>query len=276
MLSLIRKLGMIADCFTLTRSEWTLTELSDHLNIPKPTIYHILNSLKGIGWVAQDPATKRYRLGIRIWELGWVAIHPLGLREIARPHLDRLAESSGESVHLSVIDAAHPEFVTHIDKIDSNHPIRPHFMIGGRAPSHCVASGKVILAFNDTLFQPLLSNKLEAYTLKSVTNPKKLGQEIAAIRDTGYAISREEFQAKVIGVAAPIRNYEGRVVGACGISGPSDRLREKEIRRSIPFVVQAADLISEDMGYSQTGNASLPNSSMSKRARTRLKRVQSP
>ena len=249
MSALIKKTVAILESFSIEQPDWALGALSRRLSMPKSTVHHILAAFKKERWITQDPVTKRYRLSIKLWELGWVALHPLHLREEAMPHVETLAKKTNETVHLSVIDTTFPEFVTYIDKIESDHPVRTYSMIGGRAPSYCVASGKAILAFNPDLLAPLVKRKLKAYSPKSITSPKKLKQEMQCIRERGYSTNREEYRADVIGVGAPIYDHEGRVLAAVGISGPAYRLDDKTIERVFPVVIRTANHISKAMGY---------------------------
>ena len=247
-LKVIMKATTVLGVFTTKRPEWSISELSRHLDIPKGTVHHILASFKEADWVVQDPETRRYRLGIRLWEMGWTAVRPLGLRKIPRSHLQSLAEETGETVHLSTIEPSDPEFVIYIDKIESNHPVRAYTSVGGRAPSYCVASGKVILAFNEYLLDGLLTRRLAAYSGASITDPDLLCEEMRLTRQRGYSVNREEYREDVVGAAAPIRGHDGRVFAAVGISGPAYRLPRKIVEFTAPFVMRTAESISECLG----------------------------
>lgn len=247
-LKVIIKATTVLDAFTMERPEWSLSELSRHLDIPKATVHHILASFKAADWVVQDPETRRYRLGIRLWELGWTAVRPLGLRDIPHAYLQGLAEETGETVHLSTIEPGDPEFVVYIDKIESSHAVRAYTSVGGRAPSYCVASGKVILAFNRFLLDGLLTRRLTAYTGASITDPDLLREEMRTTRRRGYSVNKEEYREDVVGAAAPIRGRDGRVFAAVGISGPAYRLPRRVIEVTAPIVIRTADGISEWLG----------------------------
>lgn len=247
-LKVIMKATTVLDAFTTKTPEWSLSELSRHLGIPKGTVHHILASFKGAEWVVQDSKTRRYRLGIRLWELGWTAVSLLGLRDIPRAHLESLAEETGETVHLSTIEPNDPEFVVYIDKIESSHPVRAYSSVGGRAPSYCVASGKAILASNDFLLDGLLTRKLAAYTRASITDPDSFREEMRLTRQRGYSVNREEYSEDVVGAAAPIRGHDGRVFIAVGISGPAYRLPRKVVEIAVPLIKRTAESISECLG----------------------------
>jgi DNA-binding IclR family transcriptional regulator len=249
MLTSLRKAVAVLDVFTLDAPEWSLAEVSEKLRMPKPTVHHILATLVETGWVTQDPKTKRYRLGLRLWEKGWLAVNQLGLRELARPFVEALAEESGESVHLAILDSGDPGYVVYIDKMESPHPVRAYSMIGGRAPSYCVATGKAILAFNPDLVKRILARKLQAHTEFTITEANRVIHELRATQRRGFSINHGEYRADVKGVAAPIRDHEGRIFSAVGISGPAYRFPAKVIQKMAPVVVDAARQISAKMGF---------------------------
>lgn len=262
MLKVIRKSFVVIDAFTPERPERTLAELTADLRMPKATVYNILNSLKRARWVTQDPISKRYKLGIRLWELGCLVVQGLQLRDIPRPHIAGLAQTTGETVHLSIIDPDDPEHVAYIDKIESEHPVRAYSIVGGRSPSYCVASGKAILAHRSDLFAAVLQRNLKAFTPSTLTDGVSLRREMHVIRSRGYALNKGEYRADVIGAAAPIRNHEGQVIAAVGISGPAYRMTREFLARCVPIVVATGDRISSDLGYRKSDDA----------AHTRLRR----
>ncbi len=251
MLTSLRKAFALLDAFTLEAPEWGLAELSERYRIPKPTVHHIMAALIEAGWVSQDPKSRRYRLGIRLWEKGWLAVNQIGFRECARPFVEVLAETSGETVHVAMLDTVDPGYVVYIDKIDSAQPVRAYSMVGGRAPSYCVATGKAILAFNPDVVKRLLSKKLHAYTEFTITQPGRLLRELAITARRGFSVNRGEYRADVTGVAAPIRDHSGQILCGVGISGPSYRLSERVIQRLAPAVVTSAEKISTQMGFIQ-------------------------
>ncbi len=249
MLGSLRKAFALLDAFTLEAPEWGLADLGRKFGIPKPTIHHLMSALVEAGWITQESKTRRYRLGIRLWEKGWLAVNQQGLREIARPFVEALAETCRETVHLAILDAVDPGYVVYIDKIESAHPVRAYSMVGGRAPSYCVATGKAILASNPDVLKRLLNRKLRAYTDFTIVEPNRLMQELEVTRRRGFSINHGEYRADVTGVGAPVADHEGRIFAAVGISGPSYRLTSKTIRKMAPAVVSSAQKVSTQMGF---------------------------
>jgi IclR family KDG regulon transcriptional repressor len=249
MLASVRKVLTIVDAFTFETPEWSLGDLSAKLQMPKPTLHHMMTTLAQGGWVAQDPRTKRYRLAMRWWEKGWVAVHQLRLREGARPHLEALAKETQETVHLAVLDDTDPRYVVYVDKIESDHAVRAYSTVGGRAPSYCVATGKAILANDAGVAKPLLRGTLRRWTPATLVDGARLARDLELTRTRGYSMNLGEYRLDVHGAAAPIRNHEGEVFAAVGISAPAYRLPRKTIDRLAGAVIRAAREISASMGF---------------------------
>jgi DNA-binding IclR family transcriptional regulator len=189
--------------------------------------------------------------------------------------LQELAARTHETVHLSIFDGAD---AVYIDKIDGVHPVRAYSRVGGRAPAHCVATGKALLAHQPSEVIANVAAHLERFTPHTITKPEVLYEELKRIRRDGYAINRGQWREGVGGAAAPIRDGSGAVVAAVGISGPTDRLRLKVLRDFVPFVIAAAEKISRGLGYAplphaakdglQVGALSRPNVKMRRATRS--------
>lgn len=168
---------------------------------------------------------------------------------LARPCAEALAKRSRETVRLAVLDAVDPAHVVYIDKVDSSHAVRAHTRVGDRAPSHCVATGKALLAFNPEAVERLEGRQLPRFTGRTITDHDRLARELARTRERGFSVNRHEYREDIVGIAAPIRSHEGYVVAALGISGPAYRLPAARIEALTPEVVEAAAGISERLGF---------------------------
>ena len=165
----------------------------------------------------------------------------------AKPYLRMLMEKTGETVHLGILDHAS---VLYINKIETRQAIRMNSNIGGRAPVHCTALGKAILAFQDTAtIDDVIARGLLPLTSKTITDPKLLKQELATVRARNYAIDDEEIEIGLRGLAAPIRNHTSQVVAALSIAGPVQRMTKKIVASYVPDVVAAAEAISQRLGF---------------------------
>lgn len=249
LLTSVKKGASIIEAFTGSQRDWSVIELSARLDMPQPTIHHFLSSFKELGWITQDRATKRYRLGVRLWEIGCSAINFREVTESARPHLSSLVDDSGETAHLGMISSEDPGSVIYIDRVDSQQPVRVVTMIGSRAPSHSSAMGKAILAFNDALREQVLANPLEHVTQFTITDPRLLAEDLQQTRERGYSIGRGEFAGEMIGVAAPVFDHAGKAIYGVGIWAQAARMTPEDLDRKAPAVMAAAQKISRSLGY---------------------------
>jgi len=249
LLGSIKKAASIIETFIGSQRDWSILELSAQLDMPQPTIHHILSSFKELGWVIQDRATKRYRLGVKLWEIGCSAINFREITESARPHLSTIVEECGETAHLGMISAEDPSTVIYVDRVDSQQPVRIVTMIGSRAPSHSSAMGKAILAFNDEFKTQVLAGQLEQVTQFTITDPNLLEEDLRLTRERGYSIGRGEFAGEMIGVAAPIYDHVGKALYGVGIWAPATRMTSADMAAKAPVVMQAAEKISRSLGY---------------------------
>ena len=249
MLRSLNKALLLIDAFTPEKPEWQLGDLSRALGFPKPTVHHMLATLEQAGWIERADREGVYRLGIRLWEKGWLAINHTPLRDLARPAATTLSKQSQETVRLGVLDVLDAGFTIYFDQVDGPSQIRAHTRIGDRAPSHCVATGKALLAFNDNAIERLQNRALPRFTVRTITNYDRLLTELERIRKQRFAINRKEYRDDIVGVAAPIVNHEGRAVAAIGISGPAYRLSATSISNLAPHVIAAAETISKRLGY---------------------------
>jgi IclR family transcriptional regulator, KDG regulon repressor len=249
MMSTIRKGIDVLEAFTLNDRERSITELSRELNIPQPTIHHILKSMKQRGWVAQNPETRRYRLGIRLWELGCVAVNYRELSEVLRPHLRRLVDKLNETAVVAMIAPEDPTNVVYRERADSSQPVRAVAAIGSRLPSHCTAMGKAIIAHNDDLLESLLQHELRSYTDASITDAELLRADLARTRERGYSISKGEIRSDMTAVATPIHDHVGVVRMSVGMWAPTYRMTDEFIHKVAPIIAQSGNDMSTDLGF---------------------------
>ena len=215
-----------------------LSELATELNVGRSNVHRLLQALVEMGYAVNEGGRGSYRASLKVWELGAQALHKLDFREATAPAMRELLTRSNETVHLSVLSG---DEVVYIDKLDSPEPVRAYSVVGGRAPAYCVATGKVLLAWQEAQPTDLLTvRKLQVFTTSTIGDTAQLASELARVRQQGYAINRGEWRASVWGIAAPVLIGSGRVVAAMGISGPAARIRARGVRRLTSLVVEAA------------------------------------
>ncbi len=239
----------ILEAFAIGQEELGVTELSRKLKLHKNNVFRLLATLETRGYVEQDKDSGNYRLGIKTFEVASVFLHHLGLARQARADLEQLALETNETAYLGVLEG--PSVVC-VDMVETGQPVRVVPMLGRRLPAHATALGKAQLAYRpqEELEQLWKRHEPEGVTPRTATDPGRLAEELARVAAQDVAVEDEEFQPGVRGVAAPVRDYARRVVGAIGVAGPAFRLPIERIERELtPRVKATAQQISKRLGY---------------------------
>ncbi|UJL45600.1 IclR family transcriptional regulator [Virgibacillus sp. NKC19-16] len=226
-----------------------VSELAESLGLAKSTVSRLLTTLASEGFVIKDEKTQAYRLGISVLTLAGIVTNNLDIHKEAAPVLHKLVNDTGETAHLAVMDGLD---TIYIHKEECYHPVRILTHIGRRNPSYCTSSGKVLLAFSgDNVVEDIINQGLVSYTENSITDPNVLRKELDMIREKNYAVSTEELTEGTKSVAAPIRDYTGKVVSAITVVGPIQRMKNYKIRDIAKKVTHAAKEASERLGYDE-------------------------
>ena len=235
---------------TLTAAEQPegIATLARKLDINKSNVHRLLQTLVEWGYVRKADDDGNYELTLKMWQMGITVLARRDIAAIAQPHLRTLLESTGESANLSVLEDGR---VVYVSRIECLHPVRAHNRIGANLPVYCSSNGKAILAFQPDIVIKEHCGDLVKYTERTITSERRLLEELKAVRRKGYAINRGEFRIGVHGVAAPVRNAEGRVEAAVGVSGPSERFKPQAVKRVAAEVRRCADQVSAELGYRQ-------------------------
>ena len=237
----------VLESFAPSDHDVSLGDLADRLGLPKSSVHRMLATLVAHGFVERDVATRRYRLGIRLFELGSAAIHERGLHATAPPALEQLTLLTGETCHLAVLSGLEAVYVY---KSDSPASIMMSSRVGGRAPCHATSIGKVLAAWDDTgLVESLLKLDLYKFTPNTITTANALRAELAKVRSGGYALDLEELEEGLRCIAAPVFDHSSRIVAALGVAGPNRRFHEEQLAKLIPIVVDAAEQLSRRLGF---------------------------
>jgi len=238
----------ILDLFDGDRQEFSLSELARGLGLRPGSIYPIVYTLWKRGYLERDPDTKKYRLGMKILSQANHILSSLDIRALAKPVLRRVAKELGVSSYLGIL---YEEEVLYLDREDAAPTIVTPTVVGKRVPAHCTALGKVLLAYQDEVAQRILSQEeLPAFTPNTITSPRLLRHELEKVRQNGYAFENEEFHEGNACVAAPVRNYRGKVVAGISLSFAKSRLERDPLETFVAAVTAGALEISRAMGYS--------------------------
>lgn len=229
-------------------SAMNMTEISGKLKLYPSTIHRILDTLKYWGYVEQDSHTQKYQLGLKVLELGMTKLHQMDLAKEATPYLKELVKQCNETIHLGVLE---DDEVMYLAKEESSQTIRMISYVGKRAPLHCTALGKVLLAYMpEEKRRKILQYKgLPRLTERTITDKGELEKELAKIREQGFALDREEHEKDIRCIAAPIRNYQGDVVAAISISSPVFRIDVNTQDNLKKALLETTKKISKRLGY---------------------------
>ena len=215
------------------------SELMETSPFPKATLYRFVQVLTSQGMLSYDPERHTYAPGLRLVRLAHAAWQATSLAPIARPHLDRLSQATGATVHLAQLDAGQ---VLYVDKRNAAEPVEMYSQAGKVGPAYCTGVGKAMLAHLDAaaLEAVLPQQSFFRFTPATIADPAALRAELAAIRGRGYALDREEHEPGIICVAAPILTRGGRMLGALSVTSSTARRRLEDLEALAPGIREVA------------------------------------
>ena len=225
-----------------------VTEIAKQIDINKSSVYRILSTMVKYGYVEQNKDTGRYKLGYKFLEISAKLLESIDLRAEARPFLQELEEFTNEVIHLVVYDQGE---VVYLETLEGNETLRMHSKVGKRAPMHCTAVGKSILAHlpEQEVMEIIERKGLSAHTEYTITDKNAFLRELASVREKGYALDRQENEYGIICIGVPIFDHTGRAVSAVSISGPSMRMTDERIEKLKDKILEVGQKISERLGY---------------------------
>jgi len=235
--------------FSGEEDELGITTLATRLRLAKSTVHRLAATLTSAGFLEQNSETGKYRLGVALFELGALVRRRMDVANEARPKLRELLERTGETVQLGIVDHFS---VLYVYEMESPRAIRMAAAVGGRAPLHCTAVGKVLLAFQPLEYvAKLIDRGLAAYTSKTITRREAVLGMLDDVRLRGYAVDDEESESGLRAIAAPVRNHTGAVIAALGVAAPVQRMSKKTLHTCVPSVLDTASAVSARLGYPQ-------------------------
>jgi DNA-binding IclR family transcriptional regulator len=247
----VQRAAAILRCLATGSKRIGVSELSERLELAKGTIHGLLRTLQEEGFVEQDPESGKYQLGHALLELGTIYLDVSELRNRSLAWADLLATKSRESVRVCVLRGNSALVVHHAFRPDASLQI---LEVGSNLPLHATAPGKALLAFHR---RELGSIHLSRLTKHTITALETLEPELQGIQAQGWALEREESVLSEAGLASPIFDHRGEVVGAIGITGSVSTIFEDAAPRRglVNLVCDAARSISRELGgtWSATG-----------------------
>ena len=245
--SLERALNIL-NAFDSDRQALTLAQLSETLSLPRATVLRLCSTLVKFSFLKQDPETKRYSLGIRLFELGSIVFNAFSLRSIASTHIAQLGNRLGTTIFLGVLDN---DDLVYIDKRDDpTNPVRFTSEIGRRRPPYWGMVGPTIMAYlPDSEIERILEKRPLAPTAKkSFANKEEFLAWLRQIRKQGYTIDQETAIDGISGVAAPVRDATGKVIAAIGIAFITSSKDSRGVKKLADEAVTTANDISRELG----------------------------
>lgn len=237
--------------FTAEEPELGITELAKRLDVAKSTAHRLASTLVAEGFLEQNAADGRYRLGLLLFSIGTLVRRRMNVSEQAVPHLQALCENSGETVHLAVL---HDTEVVFLRNIESKQAIRPRSYLGVRKPAFCTSEGRALLAFGPPQqLSAVMRATLAPRTPKTLTDKAAITWLLQKIRHQGYAVDDEESEVGMRGIAAPVFDASGLAVASVGVVGPVQRFTAPRQRALAAQVLATAEAVSVHLGYQPAG-----------------------
>lgn len=227
----------------------SLQRLAQDTGLAKSTVHRLLASLVGLGYVSQDENAGRYRLTLKMFELSSGIVNSMDIMGVAKAHLERLAQRTGEAVHLVIRDG---QDIVYIYKTESG-PMRMSSRVGLRSPLYCTGVGKAILATlpSGEVEAVWANSRPQKLTGRTVTDLPHLQAQLAEVRANGYAIDDEENELGVRCVALAIPGADGRADTAFSISGQTPYMTPERIRRIAALALDARTDILAGLGLAR-------------------------
>lgn len=243
------KVVRVLECFSVSDRALTLADICERTGFPRSTTHRLLASLRDVGFLEQGKERDRYRLGLKLFELGNTALSSFDIHREASSIVESLRRISGHVVHLAMFDGFRAVVVRRADPNPEN--AMPSTFLEN-APAHCTSVGKAILAWqSNAIIDRLIDAGLQRFTPETIIESDDLRNELAAVRDRGYAIDDGEHRPGLRCVGAPIRNAQGQVFAGISISGPAWQLPKENVPELAKVVVYHADQITENLAHSR-------------------------
>ncbi len=248
----VQRAVALLERFSDERPSWTVTDLAEAVNLNRTTTYRLLTALESTDLVRREADGDSYRLGAGLIVLGGRARRANRLRPLAHPELTQLVAASGETATLEIL--AEREMLI-IEEVVSERLLSGTQSVGTRWPVYATSTGLALLAhLPQELVDGLLAGALTAFTEKTETDADRIRQNLAQVRQQGYAVLAEALELGYVAIAAPILNEGGHPIAALSVGGPVVRLTDERIVEIGRLVQAAAGRVSYQLGFRETGD----------------------
>jgi IclR family pca regulon transcriptional regulator len=257
--SLERGLAILG-CFRPDKSALGIADIADDLGMSRSTTHRYVITLVALGYLEQG-SSRKYRLGLRVTDLGMSALNSTGLRGHARPYLEELRQQSSYTTSLGVLDGVD---LLYVDRVHSfrrgQGAVDLNLRTGSRRPAYCTAIGKLLLAHLPETEQNELIAQMELtkHGPNTITSENALREQLDKIRADGFAVGDQELAAELYSIAAPVRNEAREVVAAVELAAHGSTISLEEFVAALqPDLAAAAGRISAGLGYRCDGESDI-------------------
>ncbi len=248
----VEKALKVLKTFDINNLEQSLKEITDRLEYNKSNVLRIMETLKEEGFVVEDAASKKYKLGIELFHLGNCVFDSMSIKKIAAPYMQEASNTLGVVTHIGSLENKKVIVIDKLWPTNKSYSIRMFSEIGGSVPVHCTGIGKVLLAYKSTEERSnILGNTpLKAYTDHTITDRKKLSDELDKTRLRGYAQNNMEHENYIKCITYPIFNYENKAMYGLSFTGLAQLMDEMDPEVIHRIAKETATAISKELGSS--------------------------
>lgn len=240
----------VLQCLGDAGRELPLVEICRIVNLPKPTVYKYLQTLRAAGFVLYDAECECYWLGPNAWSLGRTVDPSLRVREVARLVMEQLRDRFEETINLGVLNG---EEVVYLEMALSRQALRMQATIGAHDPAYSTSLGRAMIAhLPEARWKKHIPRQLRRRTARTITSHDALHAELVATRKRGYAIERGENEDGALCIGAPIFDQDGQVIAAVSVSAPASRISPSVESEVGVAVMHAAREISGRLGHASS------------------------
>lgn len=246
--SLQRGLAILA-AFTPERPLLGVSDLASQLGMTRSTAHRYISTLEAMRYLVQDRGSRKYRLGVRVLDLGLAVLNSMELRDVARPFMEELCERSGNTVNMAVLDGHE---IVYIERVRSRSGIDLHLFVGSRLPAYCTSMGKVLLAYlpPSELDAALAGVRFEPKGPRTITSRDELLENLDSVRRLGVAMNDEELARGLRSIASPVFGQSGAVVAAVNMAVHATAHTFEEVMEELaPMLVDSTARISAHLGF---------------------------
>lgn len=249
--SLERGLAILG-CFTSEHPVLGIADIAEELGMSRSTTHRYVTTLLALGYLEQG-RSRKYRLGLRVTDLGMSALNSTGLREHVHPFLEELRQRTGYTVGLAVLDGAE---ILYVDRARSwrrgEREIDLGLHPGSRMPAYCTAMGKILLAYlpDDVQRELIAQMTLARNSPSTITSKHALRIELEQILEDGFAVNDQELRPGLHAIAVPVRDESREVIASIGIATSPEAITLAELTDALgPHLLSTAARISSRLGY---------------------------